>query len=188
MYRHDPIIVGAPPLKPPALDNCTHIFNAANVWKDLETQGIPGIKGSWIMKAGGSRYLRVISVSQRYAGHAKQAGIAAMTGAEGAFHGRFVIVVDEDIDPSNEQDVLWAIATRCDPATSIEIIHDWWATPLDPLLPPEKRASGNLTTSRAVIMACRPFHWMKDFPKVNKVSDGLREQMVKKWSDLLKWK
>jgi len=188
MYRHQPIIVGAPPLKPPASDNCTHIFNAANAWNELEEMGIPGIKGSWIMKAGGSRYLRVISVSQKYAGHAKQAGIAAMTGAEGAFHGRFVIVVDEDIDPSNEQDVLWAIATRCDPATSIEIIHDWWATPLDPLLPPEKRASGNLTTSRAVIMACRPYHWRKDFPMVNKISDGLKDHVVKKWGHLFKWK
>jgi UbiD family decarboxylase len=188
MFRNNPIIVGAAPLKPPCSDNCTHIFNAANAWNELEGQGMTGITGSWIMRAGGSRYLRVISVAQRYAGHAKQVGVLAMSGPEAAFHGRFVIIVDDDIDPSNEQDVLWSIATRCDPATSIQIIHDWWATPLDPLLPPEKRMSGNLTTSRAVIMACKPYHWKKDFPRVNKASDELRESVTKKWGHLLERK
>ena len=36
---------------------------------------------------------------------------------------RFVIVVDEDIDVSDLQELIWAMLTRSDPATSIDIIR-----------------------------------------------------------------
>ncbi len=110
--------------------------------------------------------------------------MATMTSPEGAYHGRFLIVVDNDIDPSNENDVLWAISTRCDPATSIEIIHDCWSTPLDPLMPPDKKKRGEYTNSPAIINACRPCHWRKEFPLVNRASDELRARTLTKWTDL----
>jgi len=47
----------------------------------------------------------------------------------GAYAGRWVVVVDEDIDPSNIDEVLWAMATRCNPATDIEFIHRSRSTP-----------------------------------------------------------
>jgi len=40
-------------------------------------------------------------LKQRYHGHAQQAGIAALVRRAGNYHGRFVIVVDDDIDPSD---------------------------------------------------------------------------------------
>ena len=36
----------------------------------------------------------------------------------GAYNGRFVVVVDDDIDPTSEFDVLWTMATRCDPESA----------------------------------------------------------------------
>jgi 3-polyprenyl-4-hydroxybenzoate decarboxylase len=78
-----------------------------------------------------------------------------------------VIVVDEDIDVSNLEDLMWAMLTRSDPATSIDIIHNTWSTPLDPSIPPEKKEKGDNTNSRAIIDACRPFHWRDKYPKVN---------------------
>ncbi|MDP2720089.1 MAG: UbiD family decarboxylase [Dehalococcoidia bacterium] len=184
MHRNDPIIMGSPPLKPPSSGNCSYIMRAGNIWYELEKLGIPGIKGVWNMRAGGSRFLNVIAIEQKYAGHAKQVGMAAMSGAEGAYHGRFVIVVDDDIDPTDDNDVLWAVATRCDPATSIEIIHQCWSTPLDPTIPPERKAKGDFTNSRAIILATRPFYWRKEFPKVNKASKELRETTLKKYASL----
>jgi len=184
MYRNDPIIVGAPPLKPPASGISTYFFRSVSVWQDLEDMGIPGIKGVWHMRGGGSRFFNVISIEQRYAGHAKQVATAAMSSPEGAYHGRFIIIVDDDIDPTNEGDVLWAVATRCDPATDIDIIRDCWSTPLDPTLTPEKRRERNFTNSRAILNACRPFHWKDQYPKVNRVSDALRGKVLKKWKDL----
>lgn len=184
LHRNAPIILGAPPLKPPASGFSTYFWRSISVWQELEKMGLYGIRGVWHLRSGGGRYFTVISLEQRYAGHAKQVATAALSTPEGAYHGRFVIVVDEDIDPTNEGDVLWAVGTRCDPATSIEIIKDCWSTPLDPLLPPDKRREKNFTNSRAIINACRPYHWKDQFPVVNRASNELREGVLEKWKDL----
>ncbi len=184
MHRKDPIIMGCPPLKPPGGGIATYLMRASNIWSELERLGIPGIKGVWNMRSGASHLLTVVSIEQKYAGHAKQVAMAAMSGVEGAYLGRFCIVVDEDIDPTNDEDVLWAMATRCDPATSIDIITGCWSSSVDPAISPERKAKGDLTTSRAVVTACRPYHWRKEFPRVNRASDELRNRVLKKWPDL----
>ncbi|MBI4333061.1 MAG: UbiD family decarboxylase [Chloroflexi bacterium] len=184
MHRNDPIIMGAPPLKPPGSGVATYVLRASNIWSQLEQLGIPGIKGVWQMRAGGSHYLNVIAIEQKYAGHAKQVGMAATSVPAGAFQSRFVIVVDEDIDPTNDEDVLWALATRCDPATTIEIVAGCWSSALDPTISPERKAKGDTTNSRAIMLACRPYHWKKDFPKVNRASDELRNRVMNKWGYL----
>ncbi|MBI4334309.1 MAG: UbiD family decarboxylase [Chloroflexi bacterium] len=184
MHRTDPIILGAPPLKPPSTVTSVNVVGAADVWRELELLGIPGIRGVWQMRAGGAHLLRVISIEQKYAGHAKQAAMAAMSGAEGADHGGFVIVVDDDIDPSNQEEVLWAMSTRCDPATSMEVITGCWSSPLDTTIAPDRKAKGDFTNSRAIILACRPYHWRKEFPKVNRASDELRALTMAKWQHL----
>ncbi len=185
MHRHDPIINGCPPLKPPASDAGSYMIRAGNLWYELDRLGIPGIKGVWNMRAGGSRFIHVVSIEQKYAGHAKQVALAASSGAEGGQFGRFVIVVDEDIDPSNDEDVLWAVATRCDPATSLEIVNGCWSSPLDTVIPPDRKEQRDFTNSRALVLACRPYHWRKEFPKVNRASDSLRDRTMKKWGHLL---
>ena len=76
-----------------------------------------------------------------------------------------MIVVDEDIDVSNLEEVIWAMITRSDPATSIDIIHNAWSTPLDPRIEPERKAAGDNTNSRAIIDACRPWHWRDKIPR-----------------------
>ncbi len=183
-YRNSPIMVGAPSLTPPGSISATYVMRAANVWNEMEKLGIPGIKGCWNMRAGGSRLISVISIEQKYAGHAKQVGMAAMSGAEGAYHGRWVIVVDDDIDPTKDEEVMWAVATRCDPATAVEIIHGCWSTPLDPTIPPEKRAKGDFTNSRAILLAVRPWYWRKEFPKEIRSSREYRAEVLQKWPEV----
>lgn len=184
IHRDNPILTGAPPLKPPGSGIATYLARAANLWAEIEKLGIPGIKGVYQLRAGGSRYLTTVSIEQKYAGHARQVGMAVMSTPEGAYHGRFVIVVDDDIDPSNQEDVLWAMSTRCEPALDIEIIRDCWSTPLDPIMTPEKKEKGDFTNSRALINACRPYHWRKEFPLVNIASDELRNKTLAKWKKL----
>ncbi len=58
------------------------------------------------------------------------------------------------------------MCTRSDPATSIDFLHNAWSTPLDPRIEPERRAAKNFTNSRAIIDACRPWHWRDKFPKM----------------------
>jgi 4-hydroxy-3-polyprenylbenzoate decarboxylase len=111
--------------------------------------------------------LHGVAIRQRYPGHAKQAGhIAAQCHATN-YANKYVVVVDDDIDVTNLEELWWALITRSDPATSIDLIHGARTSPADPRLTPEQRARGDLTNSRAVIDACRPFHWRDQFPIVN---------------------
>jgi UbiD family decarboxylase len=103
----------------------------------------------------------------------------------GAYAGKYVIVVDEDIDPSDLEEVIWAVCTRSDPATSIEFIRRAWSTPLDPRLTPEQRAAGDFTNSRALIDATLPWEWRESFPPVNVPPLGQRRAALDRWAYLL---
>jgi 3-polyprenyl-4-hydroxybenzoate decarboxylase len=89
-------------------------------------------------------------------------------------------VVDDDIDPTNTFDVLWAMSTRCDPVDDIEIIRRAWSGPLDPRIP-----HGQTHNSRAVISAVRPYDRLADFPPVAEASPELRDQVERKFADVL---
>ena len=180
-HRDNPILASFPPLKPPIPRFGVPIVSAPAVWNDLENAGVTGIKGVWQLSSGGDRLLMVISIKQEHAGHAKQAAMVAAGGHGGGYMGKYIIVVDDDIDPANVEEVLWAIATRCEPENSIDILRDCWGTPLDPLLSPEKRRNKDYSHSLAIFNACRPFYWKNEFPVINKASDELRSKVAKKW-------
>jgi 4-hydroxy-3-polyprenylbenzoate decarboxylase len=167
-HRNDPILLGCPPLCPPdEMARYRAITRSALLRQEIEKAGVPDVKAVWAHEAGGARMLLGVAISQRYPGHAKQAGHVASQCHVGAYAGKYVIVVDDDVDVSNLEELIWAMCTRSDPATSIDMIHGAWSTPLDPRLDPEDRARGNFTNSRAIIDACRPFHWRDKFPRVN---------------------
>ncbi len=180
-YRDEPIITVVADLKIYPLDSYLSIlFRSAEIWNEVEKCGITDVKGVWLLESG-MRFLLVISIRQRYGGHARQAAHVALGAREGGYLGRFIILVDEDIDPSNMADVLWAMGTRCDPETSIEIVRGCWSSPIDPRIPPERRKQGDFTNSRAIIDACRPYRWIKDFPKVHALEPEERAKISKKW-------
>jgi 4-hydroxy-3-polyprenylbenzoate decarboxylase len=97
----------------------------------------------------------------------------------------YYVTVDDDIDPANQEEVLWAMCTRVDPARAVDIIHDAWTADLDPRVSPERRASGDLTVGRMLINACKPFSWRDQFPKTNVFNAEDRKKLHAKWSDLL---
>jgi 4-hydroxy-3-polyprenylbenzoate decarboxylase len=181
-HRHDPILTMATPMRPPSdfsYSKC--VMKAGMIWDEVERAGVSGVKGVWCHEAGGARMFNVIAIKQAYAGHSKQAAMAAASCQSGSYLGRFVVVVDEDIDPTNLFEVLWAMCTRCDPAEDIDIIRKMWSGPLDPRLP-----RGVTWNSRAVIDACRPFEMLKDFPPVARATPELRAKVEAKFSEILK--
>ena len=93
-----------------------------------------------------------------------------------------MVIVDEDIDPSNMDEVLWAMTTRVDPATDIEVVENCWATPLDPRMPPERALNGPHVNSRAIYYAVRPWAWKDQFPKVNAVDPAYAAEIARKWA------
>jgi UbiD family decarboxylase len=183
-HRNDPVIHGAAPIRPPSSSSYSGLIRAALIWDAIEATGISDVHGVYQLESGGSYLIQVISLRPRYAGHARQAAMAAQGARAGAYMARFTIVVDEDIDPANPVDVLWAVSTRCEPEESIDIIRGCWSTPLDPRLPPQKRAARDFSHSRAIIDATRPFSWRDQFPKVAEVSPELKRKMLEKYAHL----
>ena len=66
-------------------------------------------------------------------------------------------------------------------ASRIDFITGAWSSALDPIIAPEERAKGNLTNSRAIIDATRPFHWKERFQKVNAPTPEMRKEAWDKW-------
>ena len=180
-HRHDPILTVATPMRPPSdfsYSKC--VMKAGMIWDEVERAGLSGVKGVWCHEAGGARMFNVIAIRQAYAGHAKQSAMAAASCQSGSYLGRFVVVVDEDIDPTNLFEVLWAMCTRCDPAEDIDIVRKMWSGPLDPRIP-----RGTTWNSRAVIDACRPFEMLKEFPPVARATPELRAKVEAKFRGIL---
>jgi 4-hydroxy-3-polyprenylbenzoate decarboxylase len=96
-----------------------------------------------------------------------------------------VVVVDEDVDPADLNEVVFAITTRCNPAEDIDLIRGIPGTFLDPRIPPERRAAKDSTTSTMLINACRPYTWKDDFPRVNIIAPELKAATLAKWGQRL---
>jgi len=185
-HRHNPIIIGCPPLRPPdELARYRAVTRSALLRQSIQRAGVPDVTAVWAHEVGTARMLIAVSIKQRYGGHSRQVGHVACQCHVGAYCGKYVIVVDDDVDVSNLEEVIWAMLTRSDPATSIDIITNAWSTPLDPRLEPEQREKGDFTNSRAIIDACRPFRWRDQFPRVNQPSPELMKRAKEKFGYLL---
>ena len=186
-HRNNPIVIGNPPEKPTYPGRQTNFTSAAAMWDALEAAGVPEIKGVWKLFGGGNRFINVVAIKQLFAGHAKMAGLVAAGCLPGAYMNRMTIIVDDDIDITNTAEVMWALATRWDPKTASDIIDGGWTGHIDPLLTPEKRESGDITNSRIIMYAVRPFHWKDNFPKVNLIDPAFAEEVRLKWVDQLRF-
>ena len=168
-HRNDPILLGCAPQRPPdeiaryrALDALGARCARTSPRPACPTSSPPGRTRSAPRGSCSASPIR-----QRYPGHAHAGRPRRGHVPRRRLCGRYVIVVDDDIDVSNLEELIWAMLTRSDPATSIDIIRNAWSTPLDPRIEPERKAKGDFTNSRAIIDACRPWHWRDQFPKVN---------------------
>jgi 4-hydroxy-3-polyprenylbenzoate decarboxylase len=182
-YKNDPLLTCA--LMAEGLANECGLFwamsKAAKVWADLDALGVPGIRGVWCPPEAAGWGMTVASIKQLYAGHAAQTMALAAQCMGGAYFTKYVIVVDDDIDPSNMPEVTWAMATRSRPAQSIEILRETWSTYLDPSLnPPEIRPWG----SKCLINACMDFKHIKDFSPRTMPSKPVYERVAKRWKEL----
>jgi 4-hydroxy-3-polyprenylbenzoate decarboxylase len=96
-----------------------------------------------------------------------------------------VAAKDDDIDPTNQDEVLWAMCTRVDPTTAVDVIRDAWTADLDPRVSPTRRAQGDLTVDRMLINACKPFAWRDQFARTNVFTADERKIVESRWRELL---
>jgi 4-hydroxy-3-polyprenylbenzoate decarboxylase len=177
-YRNDPIICGAAPFKPTIHGMYRSLLRAALIWNGMEQAGVPEIRGVYLPPPA-QRFMVVVAIRQKYPGHAKQAALVACQCHAGAYLGRYVVVVDDDIDITDLNEVVWAISTRTDPATSVDILRRTWSGPLDPVIPPGQKGHN----SRMIIEATRPYEWRDRFPDISQISDQTRAEISSKWKE-----
>jgi UbiD family decarboxylase len=177
-HRNDPILTMASPMRPPTdVSFAKCIVQSGMIWDEIESAGLNGVKGVWCHEAGAIRMFIVVAIEQLHPGHAQQAGMLVAGCHSGNYAGRWIVVVDSDINPANLDDVIWAMSTRCDPVADIEYIKRAWSTPLDPMLrtPPWEN-------TRAIVNACRPWDWRHEFPEVASASPERRKAVEAKWA------
>ena len=180
-FRNDPIILGAPPGKPPNdYSYMRALLKSAMIRDELAKVGVRDVHGVWAHETGGGRLLIVVSITQRFCGHSRQAGFITAQCQAAAYMNRFVIVVDDDVDPMNLEEVMWAVSTRCEPSEDIEIMRKSWGSKVDPLL----QDPAVPYNTRALIDACRPFEKLQTFPRVAQSSPRQVREVIAKWKSL----
>jgi 4-hydroxy-3-polyprenylbenzoate decarboxylase len=159
-HRDDPILLGCPQGKPPHEDNRFLAYlKSALIEQQLRRAGVPKVAGVWTPPVAGNRLMTIIAIEQAYPGHATQALLVGSQSGTAAYGGRIAVVVDEDIDITSMDDVLWAIMTRCDPQRDTTVIRNAWSGPLDPAIHPDHRGHN----SRLLIDATKPWEWKDRF-------------------------
>ena len=99
------------------------VMRSATIKQNMTNAGVPGVEQVWCHEVGGARMFHAVAIKQRYPGHATQAGfIAAQCGAS-AYASKYIVVVDEDVDVTNLEHLIWAMLTRSDPKESIQFIE-----------------------------------------------------------------
>lgn len=100
------------------------------VFKPLLRQQIPEIVDIWLPPEACSYRIAVISITKKYAGQARRVMMGFWSLLPQFSMTKVLIVVDDDIDIRSWPDVMWALATRMDPARDLMVVE---RTPIDQL-------------------------------------------------------
>ncbi len=183
-YRKSPILTAALMAKFPSCEIGAYqaIMRSANILNDLERIGVGGVVSAYAHPAAASGWgIVTVALQQQHAGHAAQ--ILALTAQcpAAAYFTKWIIAVDEDVDPTDFHQVMWALSTRCHPSEDLDVLRNTWSTGLDPSqFPPELRPYG----SKVLINACKPHRSMKHFPATTMLRRSTYDRVVRRWSEL----
>ena len=137
------------------------IYNAVN-------RKFGGVRGVHMPYSGCSRFVCYISVEKKVEGWPKVIGMEVLTHTKLM---QWVVVVDEEIDPFDEADVIWAILTQVNPARDVTVVnnaHNFFTT-----------AMGN---TKVIIDATRPLDIA--FPaKIKVPEDVIARMKLEEWID-----
>jgi 4-hydroxy-3-polyprenylbenzoate decarboxylase len=112
-------------------DGIMRMISQIVTFTDAAMKSITGCVDAWIPQSG-RNFVTVIAIRKRYPGWGKMAIYQAFSIPFIASASNCVIIVDEDIDPSNLDEVIWAIGTRVDPINDIITTPHIGVYPLNP--------------------------------------------------------
>jgi 2,5-furandicarboxylate decarboxylase 1 len=108
---------------------------------------VPTVKAVHLPNSGTGRFNCYISIDKKVDGESKQAALIALGECDFV---KNVFVVDADIDPFNEEQVMWAFATRCQADQDVDIIKNMKGNTLEP------SQTDDIMTTKMIIDATRP--------------------------------
>jgi len=181
LHRDDPILTCSAQHTPPDETYLLHALgNSAKVWTDLEALGVRGIQGVWQIEGGSGKKFLVLSIEQAFEGHARQVLHAAAASRGALFGGKWIVVVDTDIDPTNVIEVMWALSSRVNALDDMDFVR---VAPTGSIIDP---LTGQYHNTRILVDATVPYarKIAGTFPKAVKVSDDLKRSLMNRWGDL----
>ncbi len=111
-------------------------------------QVLPNVKAIYYPSSG-SHYHCYIAIDKQRPGDGRHAAVLAL-GLDAYI--KLAVAVDGDIDVTDEAEVMWALATRMQPARDVIIMDDMPCNVLDP-------SSKDGLSSKMLIDATRPLDW-----------------------------
>lgn len=114
---------GKPPDEPAVLGVALN-----EVFVPLLRRQMPEIVDFYLPPEGCSYRLAVVSIRKQYAGHARRVMFGLWSVLRQFMYTKFIIVVDEDINPRDWKEVIWAMTTRMDPVRDTVLVE---RTPID---------------------------------------------------------
>ena len=178
-HRKDPIYLstftGRPPDEPSILGQALN-----DVFVPLLQQQFPEIVDFWLPPEACSYRIAVVSIKKTYAGQAKRVMMGVWSYLRQFLYTKWVIVVDENVDPRSWADVMWAVSVNMDPSRDITLVENTPIDYLDFASPVSGLGSkiGLDATTKIPPETSRP--WGTPI----RMSDEVIEAIDKKWSDL----
>jgi len=112
-----------------APDEPSRIGEALNVlFLPLLRRQFPEVTDFWLAPEACSYRIAVVSIAKRYPGQARRLMLGLWSMLPQFSYTKLVIIVDEDIDPRDWAQVMWAVATRADASRDLVTLTD---TPID---------------------------------------------------------
>ena len=125
--RRDPIYhstyTGKPPDEPAVLGVALN-----EVFVPILRKQFPEIIDFYLPPEGCSYRMAVVSMRKQYPGHAKRVMFGIWSFLRQFMYTKFIVVVDDDVNPREWKDVIWAITTRVDPIRDTTLVEN---TPID---------------------------------------------------------
>ncbi len=135
MHRNDPIFRGCLLGKPTAEDHTLYdIIYSGAALNMFETHGPQGVVAVHCPPEGDSISSMIISMKPFYIGHSRNVGRTLLSSSVGKYM-KYIVVVDDDIDPFDLGQVWWAIVTRTQGSRDIEVLRYGTTSRSDPSVP-----------------------------------------------------
>jgi 4-hydroxy-3-polyprenylbenzoate decarboxylase len=197
-HRRDPIFVGS---LEGTLPGCysensvmSSVQRAAIAWNILNGAGIPGILDVYAPPITNGVNIR-IQIKKHYQGQPKQIAAALWGNSAAQYRYKHVTVVEEDIDPAQDEQVEWAFAHRVNAGEGgVVIFPGIFGSPIDPSTPLEDRDVAQLGTglwNRMLIDATRSWRnqrrpeWGNErFPPTVKPAAEDEARVTARWTEL----